>query len=73
MNEYALQQLPLRRLHQQLKSGKDDEQKCSLCGEQVPLFAWCCDCDANICRSCVALIAQEDSDLAKVSSRGEEI
>ena len=54
VNEYALQELPLRRLQQQreIDSGK---QQCKSCEEQAPLVAWCKDCDAMICQLCVGM------------------
>ena len=52
VNEYALQELPLKKLQQQVGN---TEQECKSCGKQASLVAWCEDCDAMICQPCVAL------------------
>ena len=54
VNEYALQELPLRRLQQQ-REINDGEQQCKSCEEKAPLVAWCKDCDAMICQLCVGM------------------
>ena len=54
VNEYALQELPLRRLQRQREIG-GGEQQCKSCEEQAPLVAWCKDCDAMICQPCIVL------------------
>ena len=56
VNGYAVQQLPLKKLHSQLEVDHTGQQsKCSLCGELVPLVAWCDDCETLICQACVAM------------------
>ena len=54
VNEYVLQELPLRRLQHQreIDSG---EQLCKSCDKQALLVAWCKDCDAMICQPCLVL------------------
>ena len=52
VDEYALQELPLKKLQQQVGN---TEQECKSCGKQASLVAWCDDCDAMICQPCVAL------------------
>ena len=54
VNEYALQELPLRRLQQQ-REIDSAEQQCNSCEEKAPLVAWCKDCDAMICQLCVGM------------------
>ena len=53
VNEYALQELPLRRLQQQQREDNSGQQQCKSCRKQGPLIAWCKDCDAMICQHCV--------------------
>ena len=54
VNQYTLQELPLKRLQQQQREDNDGQQKaeCKSCGEQSPVVAWCEDCDAMICQQC---------------------
>ena len=52
MNQYALQELPLRMLQQQ-REIDSSEQRCKSCSKQAPLVAWCKDCEAKICQPCV--------------------
>ena len=54
-NQYAVQELPLKRLQQQQREDNGGQQECKSCGEQAPVVAWCEDCDAMICQQCVAL------------------
>ena len=55
MNQYALQELPLKRLQQQQREDNGGQQaECKSCGEQAPVVAWCCDCDGVICQSCLS-------------------
>ena len=55
VNQYALQELPLKRLQQQREeNGGHQLVECKSCGEQTgPVVAWCEDCDGVICRPCV--------------------
>ena len=55
VNQYALQELPLKRLQQQREDNGGPHQlvECKSCGEQAgPVVAWCEDCDAMICQQC---------------------
>ena len=54
MNQYALQELPLKRLQQQREdNGGHQVVECKSCGEQAgPVVAWCEECDAMICQQC---------------------
>ena len=54
VNEYALQELPLKRLQRQRETDSVERQ-CKSCEEQAPLVAWCKDCGAMICQQCVGL------------------
>ena len=56
VNQYALQELPLKRLQQQREDNGGPHQlvECKLCGEQAVMVAWCYDCVAMICQSCEA-------------------
>ena len=54
VNQYALQELPLKRLQQQREDNCGQQERKS-CGEQAPVVAWCEDCDAMICQQCAAL------------------
>ena len=56
VNQYALQELPLKRLQQQREDNGAPHQlvECNSCGEQVqPVVAWCEDCDGVICQPCL--------------------
>ena len=53
VDQYAVQELPLRRLQQSEASSK---RKCQSCGEQTPIAAWCEECDGVICQPCVTLV-----------------
>ena len=56
VNQYALQELPLKRLQQQREDNGGPHQlvECKSCGEQAgPVVAWCEDCDGVICQPCV--------------------
>ena len=57
VNQYALQELPLKRLQQQREDNGGPHQlvECKSCGEQAVMVAWCYDCDAMICQPCVTL------------------
>ena len=50
VNQFALQELPLKRLQEQ-----ENKQKCGFCGEAVPPVAWCDDCGVLICKNCLDL------------------
>ena len=54
VNQYALQELPLKRLQQQREDNGGPNQlvECKSCGEQAVMVAWCYDCDAMICQQC---------------------
>ena len=56
VNQYALQELPLKRLQQQrANNGGPAHQlvECKSCGEQAEMVAWCYDCDVcMICQLC---------------------
>ena len=52
VDQYAVQELPLRRLQQSEASRR---RKCQSCGEPTPIAAWCEDCDGVICQPCVTL------------------
>ena len=55
VNQYALQELPLKRLQQQREDNGGPHQlvQCKSCVEQVgPVVAWCEDCDGVICQQC---------------------
>ena len=55
VNQYALQELPLKRLQQQREDNGGPHQlvECKSCGEQAgPVVAWCEDCDGVICQPC---------------------
>ena len=55
VNQYALQELPLKRLQQQREDNGGPHQlvECKSCGEQAgPVVAWCEDCDGVICQQC---------------------
>ena len=55
VNQYALQELPLKRLKQQREDNGEPQQlvECKSCGEQTgPVVALCEDCDGVICRQC---------------------
>ena len=52
VDQYAVQELPLRRLQQ---SEATSMRKCQSCGEQTPIAAWCEECDGVICQPCVTL------------------
>ena len=57
VNQYALQELPLKRLQQQQREDNGGQQaECKSCGEQAPVVAWCydSDCDGVICQSCLS-------------------
>ena len=54
VDQYALQELPLKRLQQQQREDNGGQQAgCKSCGEQAPVVAWCEDCDAMICQQCL--------------------
>ena len=55
MNQYVLQELPIKRLQQQQEDNGGQQAECKSCGEQAPVVAWCEDCDAMICQQCAAL------------------
>ena len=57
MNQYALQELPLKRLQHQREDygGPHQLVECKSCGEQAVMVAWCYECDAMICQPCVTL------------------
>ena len=58
VNQYALQELPLKRLQQQREDNGGPHQlvECKSCGEQAgSVVAWCEECDAMICQQCVSL------------------
>ena len=69
VNQYALRELPLKRLQQQREDNGGPHQlvECKSCGEQAVMVAWCEDCDAMICQSCAIVcdIAQEDSEFTR--------
>ena len=50
VNQYALQELPLKRLQQQREDNGGPHQlvECKSCGEQAVMVAWCYDCVAMI-------------------------
>ena len=52
VDQYAVQELPLKRLQQ---SEASSMRKCQSCGEQTPIAAWCEECDGVICQPCVTL------------------
>ena len=52
VDQYAVQELPLRRLQQ---SEASSMRKCHTCGEQTSIAAWCEECDGVICQPCVSL------------------
>ena len=52
VNQYALQELPLKRLQQPEENGGQQDE-CKSCGEQAPVVAWCEDCDTMICQQCL--------------------
>ena len=52
VDQYAVQELPLRRLQQ---SEASSMRKCHTCGEQTSIAAWCEECDGVICQPCVTL------------------
>ena len=57
VNQYALQELPLKRVQQQREDNGGPHQlvECKSCGEQAgPVVAWCEDCDGVICQSCLS-------------------
>ena len=55
VNQYALQELPLKRLQQQQEdNGGHQLVECKSCGEQAVMVAWCYECDAMICPLCEA-------------------
>ena len=56
VTQYALQELPLKRLQQQREdNGGHQVVECKSCGEQAgPVVAWCGDCDAMICQQCLS-------------------
>ena len=56
LNQYALQELPLKRLQQQREDNGGQQAECKSCGEQAPVVAWCydSDCDGVICQSCLS-------------------
>ena len=53
VDQYAVQELPLRRLQQSAEASS--MRKCQSCGEQTPIAAWCEKCDGIICQQCVTL------------------
>ena len=77
VNQYALQELPLKRLQQQRENNGGPHQlvECKSCGEQVVMVAWCYECDAMICQSCVAshkkLAIFREHRVAKIPAEGE--
>ena len=56
VNQYALQELPLKRLQQQQEREYEyrEEAECKSCEKQAPMVAWCEDCDAMICQKCLS-------------------
>ena len=52
VDQYALQELPVKRLQQQCNSG--EQQECKTCEKQAPVVAWCDECGGTICQPCVA-------------------
>ena len=56
VNQYALQELPLKRLLQQREDNGGQHQlvECKSCGELAVMVAWCYECDAMICPLCEA-------------------
>ena len=55
VNQYALQELPLKRLQQQREDNGGPHQlvECKSCGEHAgPVVAWCEDCDSVISQHC---------------------
>ena len=56
VNQYALQELPLKRLQKQREDNGGPHQlvECKSCGEQAVMVAWCYECDAMICPLCEA-------------------
>ena len=50
MDQYAVEELPLRRLQQWEATTM---RKCQTCGNQTPIAAWCVECDGVICQQCV--------------------
>ena len=77
VNQYALQKLPLKRLQQQREDNGGPHQlvECKSCGEQAVMVAWCYDCVAIICQSCVAshkkLAIFREHRVAKIPAEGE--
>ena len=63
VNQYTLQEPPLKRLQQPEDNGGQQDE-CKSCGEQAPVVAWCEDCDTMICRSTVLESTQKVSCLA---------
>ena len=53
VNQYALQELPLKRLQQREDNDGQQKAECKSCGEQAPVIAWCEDCDTMICQQCL--------------------
>ena len=53
VNHLATQELPLRRLQQQQQEETSGLRKCQSCEEQSLLVAWCEECDAIICQTCL--------------------
>ena len=53
VDQYAVQELPLRRLQQSEATTR--RRKCQSCGDQTPIAAWCEECDGVICQPCVTL------------------
>ena len=56
VNQYALQELPLKRLQQQQREDNGGHQdECTSCRKTVtPVVAWCEDCDGMICQLCLS-------------------
>ena len=84
VNQYALQELPLKRLQQQQREDNGGQQaECKSCGEQAPVVAWCVDCDAMICQQCLSqhqkmaslrkhrVFKSKESELPDVSLKGK--
>ena len=51
VNQYALQELPLKDYSSTTATEDNGGQQaeCKSCGEQAPVVAWCEDCDTMIC------------------------
>ena len=52
VDQYAVQELPLRRLQQWEATSR---RKCQTCEEQTLIAAWCVECNGVICQPCVTL------------------